>query len=132
MTEEIKHKTEQKKSFCKRLSNNGRSESDCVQLQSMVNEPSEIISKRKDDYHEEFSKKINDPETSSKAYWSILKSFYSGNKVPLISPLLVNDSLVSNFKDKANHFNEYFNAQCNPITNNSSLPSSLMYKGYLY
>ena len=61
MTEEIKHKTEQKKSFYKRLSNNGRSESDCVQLQSMVNEPSEIISKRKDDYHEEFSKKINDP-----------------------------------------------------------------------
>ena len=122
MTEEIKHKTEQKKSFYKRLSNNGRSESDCVQLQSMVNEPSEIISKRK----------INDPQTSSKAYWSILKSFYSGNKVPLISPLLVNDYLVSNFKDKANHFNEYFNAQCDPITNNSSLPSSLMYKGYLY
>ena len=43
MTEEIKHKTEQNKSFYKRLSNNGRGESDCLQLQSMVNEPSEII-----------------------------------------------------------------------------------------
>ena len=48
--------------------------------------------------------------------------------MPIIPPLLPNNCFVSNFKDKANHFNECFNPQCNLVTNNSSLSSSLMYK----
>lgn len=43
MTEDIKQKTEQKNSLHKHLSNNVRSESDFAQLQSMVNELSEIV-----------------------------------------------------------------------------------------
>ena len=43
MTEEIKQKIEQKNSLQKHLSNNVRSESDFVQLQSMANELSEIV-----------------------------------------------------------------------------------------
>ena len=35
---------------------------------------------------------------------------------------------MSNFKNKTNNIIEYFNAQCNQITNNTSLPSSLMFK----
>lgn len=43
MTEDIRQKTEQKNSLHKHLSNNVRSESDFAQLQSMVNELSEIV-----------------------------------------------------------------------------------------
>ena len=38
--------------------------------------------------------KFNDPKTSAKTYWSILKSFYNISKIPLIPPLLVNNKTV--------------------------------------
>ena len=53
------------------------------------------------------SKKLNNPSTRSKTYWSILKSSYKGNKVPLIPPLLVNNKIVSDFTEKANLFNVF-------------------------
>ena len=35
------------------------------------------------------------PSTSSKTYWSILKTFVNGKKVPIIPPLLVNDKFIT-------------------------------------
>ena len=55
---------------------------------------------------------IISPNTSAKAYWSILKSFYKGTKVPLIPPLLVNNKTVSDFTEKTNLFNDFF---CFPV-----------------
>ena len=66
-----------------------------------------MILKRKNDYHRQLSDKLNDPETSAKAYWSILKTLYNGNKIPLIPPILVNNKLISNFREKANYFNDF-------------------------
>ena len=62
--------------------------------------------------------------TRSKTYWSILKSFYKGNKVSLIPPLLVNNKIVSDFTEKANIFDVFFSSPCSSISNNSVLPSS--------
>ena len=39
------------------------------------------------------------------------------------TPILVNNKLVTNFKDKASIFNDFFSKQCHPIPNNSILPS---------
>ena len=41
---------------------------------------------------------------------------------------MVNNSLVSNFNDRASHLNKYVDAQFNSVTNSDSLPPSLMYK----
>ena len=68
------------------------------------------------------SDKLNDPHTNAKSYWSILKTLYNGKKIPLIPPILISDKLVSNFKEKANHFNAFFVSQCTPVPNNSTLP----------
>ena len=38
-------------------------------------------------------------------------------------PLLVNGELVTDFKQKANLFNNYFASQCTPIKNGSKLPN---------
>ena len=70
------------------------------------------------------SDKLNDPKTSAKAYWSILKTLYNGKKIPLIPPILVNNKLISNFKEKANHCNTFFTSQCTPVSNDSALPST--------
>ena len=63
-----------------------------------------------------------------KTYWSILKSFVNGKKIPLIPPILVKDQLVTNFLEKANLFNEFFTQQCNTIENDSTLPSDLVFE----
>ena len=95
-----------------------------LKLQTISTELSEMILKRKNDYHRQLSDKLNDPETSAKAYWSILKTLYNEKKIPLIPPIVVNNKLISNFKEKANYFNDFFVSHCTPISNDSALPNS--------
>ena len=51
-----------------------------------------------------------------------LKTFYNGKKVPLIPPLQIGNTLVSNFKMKANIFIKFFASQCVPLNNGSNIP----------
>ena len=74
------------------------------------------------------STKLANPPTSSKTYWSILKTFANGKKVRIIPPRLVTDKFVSNFLEKANLFNEFFSKQCQPLQNNSTLTKSNTYQ----
>ena len=91
-------------------------------------EISTLILERKEKYFHDLSMKLNDPKTSAKTYWSILKSFYNDSKIPLIPPLLVNNKIVSDFTEKANIFNDFFATQCTPLSNNSVLPSAISFK----
>ena len=54
----------------------------------------QLISERGDDYCNKLTIKLNNSKTSSKTYWSILKTFYNGSKIPIIPPLLKDGSLV--------------------------------------
>ena len=74
------------------------------------------------------STKLANPPTSSKTYWSILKTFVNGKKVRIIPPRLVNDKFVSKFLEKASLFNEFFSKQCQPLQNNSTLTKSNTYQ----
>ena len=91
-----------------------------MKLQTISTEFSEMILKRKNDYHHQLSDKLNDPETSAKPCWSNLKILYNGKKIPLIPLILVNNKLISNFKEKANHLNDLFACHCTPISNDCS------------
>ena len=65
--------------------------------------------------------KLNNTKINPKTYWSILKSFYSGKKIPLIPPLLLhNNKLISDFREKANLFNSFFGSQYTMFANNST------------
>ena len=86
-----------------------------IRLQNLAIEVSELISIRKEEYYNNLSKKLNDPNTSAKTYWSILKSFCKGNRVLLIPLLLVN-----------NPFNDFFASQCTLIS--SIIPSRKIFK----
>ena len=82
--------------------------------------------KRNCDYIElKRSKKLNNPKTSPKTYWTIMKTFYNDKKTPLTHPLLVNDKLECDFGKKANHFNEFFGSKCTKLNNGSTLPHSI-------
>ena len=62
--------------------------------------------------------------TTPKTYWEILKTFVNSTKIPLIPPLLVGNQLVSNFFEKVNLFNDYFNKQGTTIHNNSTISAN--------
>ena len=40
------------------------------------------------------------PKLNQKAYWATLKSFTNWKKIPVVSPLLMNDYFVTNFNKK--------------------------------
>ena len=63
----------------------------------------------------------------TKAYWSILKTFYNDKKIPLIPSLLVDDKFVNDTKTGADIFNNFFAEQCTPLKNDSKLPSNQIY-----
>ena len=69
-----------------------------------------------------------DPMTSTKAYWSILKSLLNNNKIPCIPPLFHQNKYVTDFKKKAELFNCFFAKQCSIINNSSELPSNIWKK----
>ena len=86
---------------------------------------SELVCKSKDYYHKHLARKLTNPKTSSKTYWSILKTFYNGKKVPLILPLVINNKLEPDFKRKPDHFNKLFSSKCTLLKNDSVLHTLL-------
>ena len=105
---------------------NGKSQTDYERLQLISNRLTETIRSSMEKFYCKLSSKLANPPTSSKTYWSTLKTFVNGKKIPIIPPLLVND-FITNFLEKANLFNEFLSKQCQPLQNNSTLPKSNTY-----
>ena len=124
MNDFVKSKIKRKNHLYNIYAKNGYKFNDHLHLQEATNLVFEVIAKRKQDYHNNIVSRLNNPATSAKTYWSILKTFYNGRKFLVISPLLINNYLVSNFKEKANHFNCFFASHCTPLDNNSKIPES--------
>ena len=65
-----------------------------------------------------------DPTISPKPYWSILKTFLNSKKIPCIPPIYHNNNYVTDFKRKAQIFNDFFAKQCTQVENSSKLPTN--------
>ena len=125
INDNIKNKIRWKNSMHKNCKRNGKKTEDYDLLTKALSEVFQLIEKSKNEYYYRLDKRLNDPSTSAKSYWTILKTFYNKRKIPLIPPLLVNNSFVTDFKEKANLFNEFFCKQCTPVANDSTLPTLL-------
>ena len=123
----IKTLIEKKNHLFKSYMANGRLAVDRVRLQKAGAELINIIKSPKENFYKNLAKKLNDPNTSSKTYWSIMKTFVNGKNLLIIPPLLVNNNLISNFREKANIFKDFFVQQCQRIANNSILPTNQIY-----
>ena len=62
-----------------------------------------------------------DPITSSKAYWSILKTVLNNTTIPCIPPIYHNKNYITDFKENAQIFNNFFAQQCTLVENSSKL-----------
>ena len=106
----------------KRYVSGGRKEIDLIQVNEITAIISELTATSKNAYFHNLGEKLNNPKTSPKSYWSILKRFLNKIKIPAIPPLLVNNNFITNFVEKANAFNSYFADQCNILITNSVIP----------
>ena len=123
LTDEIKGKIKLKNIFYKAYVQNKSQET--FEIIKQTNDViSDLIQSNKEKYYDSLSKKLIDPRTRAKAYWNVLKSFFSGKKIPLIPPLYFNNEFISNFKEKAEIFNDFFANQCTIISNSSILPNN--------
>ena len=76
----LRLKLNSKTNYVTLLKKNSYKDNDHNVLQEAINEVSKIISKRKEEHHYHLASKLNNPGTSAKTYWSILKTFYNGKK----------------------------------------------------
>ena len=127
MNENIKSKIKAKNKLYQEYVKKGRQETDFCALEKSVHNLNDLIRQTKTSYYENLGRKLNDPTLQSKTYWSILKGFYNGKRVPVIPPHLVNNKFVTNFKAKANIFNVFSSKQCTPLVNGSKQPENQVY-----
>ena len=127
MNENIKLKIKAKNKRYQEYVKKGRQETDFCALEEFIRNLNDLIPQTKTSYYENLVRKLNDPTLQSKTYWSILKGFYNGKRMLVIPPLLVNNKFVTDFKVKANIFNDLFSKQCTPLANRSKLPENQVY-----
>ena len=84
-----------------------------------------LIEQSKAKYYSRITSKVSDIGKNSKTYWSILKSFFIGKKIPYIPPLFENNEYSTDFKKKGELFKSFSANQCFLINNNSQLPLNL-------
>ena len=61
---------------------------------------------------------------SSKAYWSILETFLNNKKIPSIPPIYHNNNYITDFKEKAQIFNDFFAKQYTLVQNSRKVLSN--------
>ena len=76
-------------------------------MQCILNDLVKSTRSTKEKFHLLLSTKLFHPSTSAKTCLSILKIFVNGNKVPLISSVLVKGKFLTNFLEKAKIFNNF-------------------------
>ena len=107
-----------KSNACKEYIWSGMRHNEYIRLENLTTKLSSLIRDTKTEYHNMLAANMVNPSTIAKTYWSILKTFANGRKVPVIPLLLINDEFISDFKTKANYFNRFFNQQCTAISKN--------------
>ena len=126
INETIKSKIKTKNKLDKQYIENGRFDSDFVFIETLITEINGLVTSTKDVYYRNLTKRLNNPLLQAKTYRSILKTFYNDKKIPIISPLLIDDELVTDIQTKTYIFNKSFADQCTPLENDIVLPTSQM------
>ena len=122
LNREIKNMLKKQNRIYRKYKKNGFREVDRVQLDIYRKQCTETIEKSKQNYLRILGDKLADKYTGQKTYWKIVNNMLSKGKAPRIPPLLDKNKFVTDCKEKATLFNDYFVEQCQPFNNASVLP----------
>ena len=123
ITKSIKTMLNKQTGLFKNLKKHGYKPEDKKRLDSYRDEYKKSVESSKGSYLKQLGLHPADPKTSTKAYWKIMNRVMTKCKSPRIPPILSDNNLIINCKDKANVFAKYFSIQCKPMINNSVLPN---------
>ena len=118
MDQSIKQLIKERDSCYSKYQSQGRRVEDLHIVTSLTDKINEQISNNRKSYFLNLSCKLNDKCLHPKKYWTILRSFYNGRKVPLIPFKMALKKI---------YFNEFFSLQCSTVVNSSVRPD----KSYL-
>ena len=121
----IKNLIPAKDHFCKKFVRKSSNMYHLCAFKNLQNHLNQSIQIAKQTYINKIAQRLGDPNTSSKCYWSLLKTLLNGKKIPCIPPLFQGDKFIVDFQEKSELFNSFFADQCSPISNGSVLPSEL-------
>ena len=96
INKDIKELIHEKKRACKSYHQNKNNIFSVPQFELLQSKLNSLIEKSKSNYYTNLSKKLSNPMTSSKSYWSVLETFLNNKKIPCIPPLLRNDKFITN------------------------------------
>ena len=122
MNREIKYLLRKQKKNYKKYRIKGFKAEDKVEVDILKDKCFKAITTSKEKYFKSLGNKLTNKDTGAKTYWSIINSLLNKCKNPRIPPLLFANEIVSNCKEKAILFNNYFLDQCKPILNDCILP----------
>ena len=90
----------------------------------MLQHLSKSTENAKNKYFLKISKKLNKPNTSTKCYWSLIKTLLNGKKVACVPPIYDNNRYVTDVKDKCQLCYSYFSEQCTLLKYISTLSNT--------
>ena len=94
-------------------------------IKALQNKLTSTIENAISEYYSKLLMKLSNTETSSKAYWPILRSFGNDKKILIIPPLYHNCNFITDFCEKAELFNSFFAEQYSILENRRKLPTNL-------
>ena len=94
-------------------------------FRNLQNQLIQSIYTAKQKYFNKISKKLCEPLTSTKCYWSLLKTILCRKKVPRIPPIFHSNKYVTDITEKSEIFTFSFANQCSLRPDNSILPSEI-------
>ena len=80
---------------------NGRKQEEWNPVKTMQNETSRMIASAKNEYYAHLGKKLSDPKTGTKTYWSLFSKLINKKKFSNIPTLLEHGLFVTNVEAKA-------------------------------
>ena len=117
ITKPLKTLLKKKNRLYQSYKRHGYKEDDRLRLETFRNECHSAIESAKLSYLSNLGNKLNDPGTSQKCYWKIIHRVMNKCRAPRIPPLLLGNTVILDFSEKAKIFNDFFSQQCTLIAN---------------
>ena len=100
-----------------------RSLHDKDNVRKVQNDTNKLINQAKSSYYANLGSKLSDSNVGQKEFWTAYKKVVNKKQNTNIPPISNNGVYVTNFKEKAKLFNDFFANQCTINDNGSVLPS---------
>ena len=100
----------------------GRIDSDRDNVRKVQNDTNKLIKSTKETYYFTLGSKLSDPRVGQNDFWNAYKKVVNKKRNTNIPPIIHDGFFISNFKRKAEIFNQYFANQCKINDNRSFLP----------